>query len=427
MMDYKFDTKMIHSGYTVEETTKSLVPPLYLTNAYRFDSSEHAQKLFELKENGNIYTRLMNPTNDVLEKRVADLDGGVGALSFSSGHAAIFNCIVNLASAGDEVVASNAIYGGAINMLGVSLDRLGIKVKFVDPGNLDEWEANITDKTKAFFFEIVGNPNANVADIEAIAKIAHRHGIPVIADSTFTTPYLCKPIEFGADIVIHSATKFLGGHSTVMGGIVVDSGKFSYKGNDRFPLYNEPDESYHGVVYADLGELAFILRLRTLITRDFGACLSPFNAFMILQGIETLSLRMQRHCENAKKVAEYLNNSDQVSFVNYPGLKSSPYDSLTQKYLPKGAGAVFTFGLKGGKDTGRKFIDSVKLFQNVANVGEIRSLVIHPATTTHSQLSSEQLKAAGISEETVRLSVGLEDVEDLIQDLEQAIHQANQG
>ncbi|WP_195542600.1 O-acetylhomoserine aminocarboxypropyltransferase/cysteine synthase family protein [Massiliimalia timonensis] len=421
MSNYKFDTKLIHSGYTVEPTSKSVTPPIYLTNAYQFDDSQHAQDLFELKQGGNIYTRLQNPTCDVLEQRMADLDGGVGALSFASGHAAIFNTMINLASKGDEIVASNAIYGGAINMLGVTLKRLGITVKFVNPDHLQEWEDAITEKTKALFFEIVGNPNANVVDIEAVCEIGHKHGIPVIADSTFTTPYLCRPIEFGADIVIHSATKFLGGHSNVMGGIVVDSGNFQFKGNPRFPLYNEPDQSYHGVVFGDLGSQAFILRLRALVTRDLGACLSPFNAFMLLQGIETLSLRMQRHCENTQKVLEYLSSNDSVSFINYPTLPDSPYRHLAEKYLPLGAGAVFTFGLKGGKEAGRKFIDSLKLLKHVANVGDVRSLVIHPATTTHSQLSSEQLKAAGISEETVRLSIGLEDAQDIIADLDQAI------
>lgn len=424
MSNYKFDTKMVHSGYTVEPTTKSVTPPLYLTNAYQFDDSLDAQEQFELKKSGSIYTRLANPTNDILEARIADLDGGVAALSFSSGHAAIFNTMLNLASEGDEIVSSSAIYGGAINMLGVTLKRLGITVKFVNPDDLSAWEAAITDKTRALFFEVVGNPNANVADIEAICQIGHRHGIPVIADSTFTTPYLCRPIEFGADIVIHSATKFLGGHSTVMGGIVVDSGNFQYQGNPRFPLYNEPDPSYHGVVFADLGPMAFISRLRALITRDLGACLSPFNAFMLLQGVETLSLRMQRHCENTQKVVDYLVSNDAVSFVHYPTLPDSPYQALAEKYLPKGAGAVFTFGLKGGREAGRTFIDSLQLLKHVANVGDARSLVIHPATTTHSQLTAEQLEAAGISEDTVRLSIGLEDIEDIIADLDQAIRKA---
>ncbi|MCI8500912.1 MAG: O-acetylhomoserine aminocarboxypropyltransferase/cysteine synthase [Oscillospiraceae bacterium] len=418
---FSFDTVAVHGGYETEQTTLSVVPPLYQTNAYEFKNTEHAKELFELKEPGNIYCRLSNPTSDILERRMAELDGGAAALSFASGHAAIFNTILNLANAGDEIVSSSCIYGGAINLLGVTLGRLGIKVRFVDPDDLKAWEEAINEKTRAVFFEVIGNPNANVADIGAIAEIAHRHGVPVIADSTFTTPYLCRPIEFGADIVIHSATKFLGGHSTSMCGIVVDSGKFEFKGNPRFPLYNDPDPSYHGIVFADLGPLAFISRLRALVMRDIGACLSPFNAFMILQGVETLHLRMQRHSENGLKAAAYLEAHPQVEFVNYPGLPSSRYHKLAQKYLPKGAGSVFTFGLKGGREAGAKFIDSLELIKNVANVGDVRSLVIHPATTTHSQLSAEQLKAADISEGTIRLSIGIEDITDIIADLEQAI------
>ncbi len=294
---------------------------------------------------------------------------------------------------------------------------------FVDPDDMEAWENAVTDRTKAFFYEVVGNPNANVADMEAIAAIGHAHGIPVIADSTFTTPYLCRPIEYGADIVIHSATKFLGGHSNGMCGIVVDSGKFRYKDNPRFPLFNEPDVSYHGIVFADM-ETAFITRLRTLIMRDLGACISPFNSFMILQGVETLPLRMQRHCENAQRVAEYLAVHPSVDFVNYTGLPQSPYYERKLKYLPKGCGAVFTFGLKGTRENGAKFIDSLELLHNIANVGDVRSMVIHPATTTHSQLSDTQLKESGIAEGTIRLSIGLEDIEDIIADLEQAIAKA---
>lgn len=424
MRDLKFDTIAIHSGYEVEKTTNSVVPPLYLTNAYEFENTEYAQKLFSLEQSGNIYTRLQNPTNDVLEKRMSELEGGVASLLFSSGHAAIFNTVINLAECGDEIVASNQIYGGAINLLGVTLSKLGINVKFVNPDNLDEWQNAITEKTKAFFFEVIGNPNANVCDIEAISKIAHDNGIPVIVDSTFTTPYLCKPIQFGADFVVHSATKYLGGHSSVMGGIVVDSGNFVFKGNSRFPQYNQPDKSYHGLVFADLNNQAFIARLRALIMRDIGANLSPFNAFMILNGIETLSLRMKKHCENALKVAMYLEENENVLFVNYPGLKSSPYNKLADKYLSLGCSSVFTFGLKGGKKSGKIFIDSLKLFKHVANVGDVRSLVIHPATTTHSQLSKQQLIDAGITEDTVRLSIGIEDIEDIINDLDGAIKKA---
>ena len=422
--EYKLATVAIHGGYDIDPSSKSVVPPLYMTNAYQFDSTEHAKALFELKEEGNIYSRMNNPTNDVLERRIAALEGGVGALAFSSGHAAIFGMLSNLCAEGDEFVASNAIYGGAINLFGVSMERFGIHVKFVDPDDLDAWEAAITDKTKALFFEVVGNPNANVADIAKIAEIGHRHGIPVAADATFVTPSLCRPIDFGADFVVHSATKFLGGHAAAMSGIVVDSGRFDFKGNPRFPLYNEPDPSYHGVVFADLGASAFISRLRCLVLRDFGACASPFNSFMILQGVETLPLRMQKHCENALAVAEYLEQSPYTAAVNYPGLAGNRYHSLAQQYLPKGCGSVFTFELKGGRETGARFIDSLKLLKNVANVGDIRSLVIHPATTTHSQLSAEQLLAAGISEGTIRLSIGLEDISDILADIEQAIKAA---
>ncbi len=423
--NYGFDTLMIHAGHQPDPVTHSVCPPIYQTTAYEFESADHARALFELKESGNIYTRIMNPTVDTLERRVAALDGGVGALCMASGHAAIFATMLNLAKEGDEIVSSFNIYGGAINLLGVTLKNIGIQVKFVNADNPEEWENAVTDKTRAFFVEVVGNPNANVADLEAIAGIAHQHGIPLIADSTFTTPYLCKAIEFGADIVIHSATKFLGGHGTSMAGVVVDSGSFRFEGNPRFPQYNEPDVSYHGVVFArDCANAAFITRLRVLMLRDLGACLSPFNAFMILQGIETLSLRMQRHCENTQKVAEYLCANENVSFVNYPGLTGSKYHALMKKQMPKGAGAVFTFGLKGGREAGVGFIDSLRLVGNVANVGDVRTLVIHPASTTHSQLSDEQLREVGISPDTVRLSIGLEDVNDIIADLEAAIQKA---
>lgn len=421
MSNYRFDTKVIHSGYETDPATHSVVPPIYPTNAYVFDNGEHAKKLFSLEEGGNIYSRLGNPTCDVLEKRIADLDGGVGALGFSSGHAAIFNTVINLCSEGDEIVSSANIYGGAINLLGVTLDRLGVRVKFVDPDDLTAWENAVTDKTKMFFTEVVGNPNANVSDLSQIAAIAHKHGIPFVTDSTFTTPYLCRPIEYGADIVIHSATKYLSGHGSVMAGIVVDSGKFKFKDNPRFPLYNDPDPSYHGMIFADLGAPAFIMRLRALITRDVGACLSPFNAYITMLGVETLPLRMDRHCENALAVAEFLEQCPEVERVNCPMLKSSKYHSLAEKYTPKGTGGVFTFELKGNRETGAKFMDSLKLLKIVANVGDVRSMVIHPASTTHSQLSAEQLKAGGITENTVRLSIGLEDKQDIIDDLAQAI------
>lgn len=431
MLDYKdhgygFDTLMIHAGTEPDPVTHAVNLPVYQATAYTFDSTDHARKLFELAEPGNIYTRLSNPTVDALERRVAALDGGIGALAMSSGHAVMVAAFLNLASEGDEIVSSISIYGGAINMMGVTLGRMGINVKFVDPDDLDAWENAVTDKTKAFFVEAVGNPNVNLSDIEAIAAVAHRHGIPMIVDSTFTTPYLIRPIDFGADFVIHSATKFLGGHGTAMCGIVTDAGTFKFKDNPRFPLYNEPDVSYHGLVFADMGESAFIGRLRALVLRDLGACCAPMNAFLILQGVETLSLRMQRHSESALAVARHLAAHPDVSFVHYPGLESDAYYQRAQKYLPKGAGGVLTFGVKGGRAACARFIDSLGLVTHVANVGDVRTLVIHPATTTHSQLSDEQLAQAGITAETIRLSVGLEDVNDIIADIDQAIARAKE-
>ena len=421
MKNYSLSTLAVHAGYETDEATMSVAPPLYKTNAYVFKDAAHARELFELKKEGNIYSRLQNPTCEILERKVAALDGGVAALSFSSGHAAIFNAVVNLCNEGDELVSSINIYGGAINLLGITLKRLGITVKFVNPDNLEEWENAVTDKTKLFFTEVIGNPNANISDIEAIAKIAHSHGIPFMVDSTFTTPYLCRPIEWGADFVIHSATKFLSGHGQVMSGVIVDSGKFEFKGNPRFPLFNKPDVSYHGVVFADLGATAFIVRLRALVMRDLGACLAPASASDCITGIQTLALRMQRHSENALAVAKFLENHPKVEKVNYPALPSSPYYELHKKYCPKGAGGVFTFVLKGGKPAGEMFMNSLELLQIVANVGDVRSQVIHPASTTHSQLSAEQLVASGITEGTVRLTIGIEDIDDIIADIDNAL------
>lgn len=417
---YKFDTLQIHAGYTPDPSTGSAVPPIYQTTAYQFENTADAASQFSLQSPGSIYTRLANPTNAVLEERVAALDGGAAAVAFSSGHAAMFSTILNLCSEGDEFVSSICIYGGAINMYGVTLKNMGITCRFVDPDDLSAWESAITEKTRAFFVEAVGNPNANVADIAALADIAHRHGIPLIVDSTFVTPALCRPIEFGADIVIHSATKYLGGHGNSMCGIAVDSGKFPFKGNPRFPQYNQPDTSYHGVVFGDM-DAPFAVRMRALMLRDIGACLSPFNAFLILNGLETLSLRMERHVSNARVLAEHLAAHPDVAFVNCPMLPGNPYYALAKKYCPRGTGSVFTFGLRGDRQTCAKFIDSLKLFCHVANVGDARSLVIHPGTTTHSQLSDEQLVASGITPTTIRLSIGLEDPEDLIADIDQAI------
>ncbi|MDP4108698.1 MAG: O-acetylhomoserine aminocarboxypropyltransferase/cysteine synthase [Bacillota bacterium] len=420
-----FDTILLHEGYTPEERTKSRAVPLYMTTAYAFDSAEHARSLFALEQEGNIYTRLQNPTSDILEKRIAALEGGVGALATSSGHAAELMTILTLASCGDEIVSSSQIYGGSVNLFGKTLKKMGIKTHFVDPDDPGAFDRATNDRTKAYYVETVGNPNANVADIEAISNVAKKHGVPLIADSTMTTPYLIKPIELGADIVIHSTTKYISGNGTVMGGIAVDSGKFKWLGNPRFPEFNEPDPSYKGLVYAEaLPETAFIAKIRSHIVRDVGACQSPFNSWITLLGMETLSLRMERHCKNADIVADFLENDPHIERVNYPRLKSSPYYELSKRILPKGAGSTFTFEIKGTRENGAKLIDSVKLISHVTNLGDSRSLISHPASTTHSQLSDEQLKAAGISPTTIRISVGLETVEDLLEDLRQALKAA---
>ncbi|MCL2109505.1 MAG: O-acetylhomoserine aminocarboxypropyltransferase/cysteine synthase [Oscillospiraceae bacterium] len=419
--NYGFETNMVHAGYSGDAATNSVTPPLYQTNAYYFNDAAHAQRLFELSEAGNIYSRLMNPTNSFFEERIAALEGGVGALAFSSGHAAMFNTIVNLCQTGDEVVSSGNIYGGAMNMFGVSLKRLGITVKFINPDDMNAWESAVTDKTRLFFTELIGNPSANISDIEEIAKIAKRHGIPFMVDGTFNTPYLCRPFEFGADLVVHSATKLLSGHGQVMAGVVIDGGTFDYKDNPRFPLFNQPDVSYHGIVFADLGCAAFLTRLRALIMRDLGSCLAPFNAYMALQGVETLSLRVERICENALKVAEFLHNHAEVEQISYPCIKTDKYYSLYKKYLPKGAGGVMSFNLKGDKARAVRFIDGLELIQNVANLGDIRTQVVHPATTTHSQLTADKLIEMGITEGTVRISVGIETIGDILGDLEMAL------
>lgn len=416
----RFNTLAVHGGQEPDPTTGSRAVPIYQTTSYNFHDADHAANLFGLKEFGNIYTRLMNPTTDVFEKRIAALEGGIGALAFSSGHAAISSAIFNIAEAGDEIVSSSTLYGGTYNMFAYTLPRLGIKVIFVDPSDPENFAKAITPKTKALYAETIGNPKIDVLDIAAVADIAHNNGLPLIIDSTFTTPYLCRPIDFGADIVVHSATKFIGGHGTSMGGVVIDSGKFNWD-NGKFPLLSEPDPSYHDLSYTKaLGQLAYIIRLRVQILRDLGACVSPFNSFAFLQGLETLHLRMERHSRNAQAVAEFLAKHELVSWVSYPGLESHADYKLAQKYLPKGAGAILTFGIKGGLEAGRKFINSLKLFSLLANVGDSKSLVIHPASTTHSQLTGEQRTAAGVSDDMVRLSIGIEDVQDIIGDLEQA-------
>lgn len=417
----RFDTLAVHAGQQPDPATGSRAVPLYMTTAYNFRDADHAADLFSLKEPGNIYTRIMNPTTDVFEQRIAALEGGVGALAFASGHAAITAAILNIAQAGDEIVSSSTLYGGTYNLFAHTLPRLGIKVKFVDPSRPENFAAAITPNTKALYAEIIGNPKIDVLDLESVAATAHQHGLPLIIDSTFATPYLCRPLDFGADIVVHSATKFIGGHGTAMGGVVIDGGKFDWN-NGKFPLLSEPDPSYHDIRYTEaLGNLAYIIRLRVQVLRDVGACLSPFNSFMFLQGLETLHLRMDRHSQNALAVARYLEGHELVSWVSYPGLASHADHHLAKKYLPKGAGAILTFGIKGGLAAGRKFINALRLFSLLANVGDAKSLVIHPASTTHSQLSGEQRASAGVADDMVRLSIGIEDAADLIDDLAQAL------
>ena len=414
---YRFDTLQVHAGQTPDPTTGSRAVPIYQTSSYVFNDTQHAENLFGLKENGNIYTRIMNPTTDVFEQRIAALEGGTAALAVASGSAAITYAVLNLAGAGDEIVSASTLYGGTYNLFGTTLPKLGVKTVFVDPDEPENFRAAITDKTKALFIETLGNPGINIVDIEAVAKIAHENGIPLIIDNTFGTPYLIRPIEFGADIVVHSATKFIGGHGTSIGGVIVDGGKFDWTSSGKFPGFTEPDAGYHDIRYADLGGVAFALKARVQWLRDTGAALSPFNSFLFLQGLETLSLRVERHVSNTKKIVDFLVSHPKVAWVNYPSLPDSKYYALAQKYLPKGAGSIFTFGVKGDP---RKFIDALELFSQLANVADAKSLVIHPASTTHQQLSPEQQAAAGVTPEQIRLSIGIEDPQDLIDDLSQA-------
>lgn len=422
----RFDTIAIHGGQEPDPTTGSRAVPIYQTTAYNFKDADHAADLFSLKEAGNVYTRMMNPTTDVFEKRVAALENGIAALAFSSGHAAIFATILNIAQAGDEIVSASTLYGGTYNMFAYNLPRLGINVHFVDASSPENFAKAITPNTKALYAETIGNPKADILDIELVAQIAHAHGIVLIVDSTFASPYLCRPIDFGADIVIHSATKFIGGHGTSMGGIVIDGGKFDWD-NGKFPLLSEADPSYHGLKYAkDVGAAAFITRLRVQVLRDLGACPSPFNSFLLLLGLETLPLRMQRHAENTAQVVHFLKKHACVSWVSYAGLEDHPDHEKAKKYLPKGPGAIFTFGIKGGLAAGKKFINALKLFSLLANVGDAKSLVIHPASTTHSQLTPEQLTSAGVQSDLIRLSIGIEDIQDILDDLEQALQRSQQ-
>ncbi len=421
MSDYKFETLQLHVGQeTPDPATDSRAVPIYATTSYVFKDSAQAAGRFGLTEGGNIYTRLMNPTSDVFEKRIAALEGGAAALATASGSAAISYAIQNIAIAGDHIVSSTNLYGGTHNLFANTLKEQGLDTTFVDPSNPENFEKAIQPNTKLLYAETLGNPNSDVIDLEAIAAIAHKHGIPFIVDSTFATPYLLRPIEHGADVVVHSATKFIGGHGTVMGGVVVDSGKFDWAQNDKFPGLSKPNPSYHGVVFTEAcGNLAYILKLRTTLMRDQGATISPFNSFLLLQGLETLSLRVERHVENALKVVDFLKNHPQVERVNHPSLATGKQKELYDKYFKKGAASIFTFEIKGDAETAKKFTESLKLFSLLANVADVKSLVIHPASTTHSQLSEEELLSCGIKPNTIRLSIGTEHIDDIIADLQQ--------
>jgi len=424
--NYKFETKCLHAGQQPDPATTSRGVPIYRTSSYVFKNTEHAANLFALKEPGNIYTRIMNPTQDVLEQRIAALEGGAAALALSSGTSAVYYSIINICEAGDEIVSASNLYGGTYTMFDSILPQFDIHVKFVDARNPDNFASAITDKTRAIYIETIGNPVLEFTDIAAVAEITRRHHLPLIVDATFTTPYLLKSIEHGADIVINSLTKWMGGHGTGIGGIVIDSGKFNWK-DSKFKLYNEPDPSYHGVRYAhDLGDMnpiAFILRMRLVPLRNLGACISPDNAWIFLQGLETLSLRMQRHCENAAKVARFLKEHPKVEWVRYPGLPEDPSYPVASKYLKNGFGGMVVFGIKGGLAAGKKFVDSLRLFSHLANVGDAKSLVLHPSSTSHSQLTEEQQRAGGLTPDLVRLSIGIEHIDDIMQDLKQAFAQ----
>jgi O-acetylhomoserine (thiol)-lyase len=419
--NWSFETRQIHAGQSPDSQTNARALPIYQTTAYTFRDTKHAADLFALAEPGNIYTRIMNPTQGAVEERVASLEGGVAALLLASGQAAETYAILNLAEAGDHIVSSPNLYGGTYNLFHYTLPRYGIEVTFVDdPDDLDSWKKAIRPNTKAFFGESIANPSNAILDIENIAKIAHENGIPLIVDNTVATPFLLRPIEFGADIVVHSATKYMGGHGTTVAGVIVDSGKFDWKKNAaKFPQYNTPDPSYGGLVYADaLGELAYILRARIVLLRDFGAAVSPFNAFLIAQGLETLSLRMERHIQNAKAVATWLEKRSEVEKVNYASLDSHPHNKWAKKYTPAGSGAVLSFEIKGGIEAGKKFVEALELHSHVANIGDVRSLVIHPASTTHSQLTPQEQLDAGVTPGLIRLAVGIENINDIFADIE---------
>ena len=420
--EFKFETLQLHAGQVVDATTKSRAVPIYQTTSFVFEDTQEGADLFALQKAGNIYTRITNPTTSAFEERIAALEGGVGALATASGMAALTYTILGLAHAGDHVVAASTIYGGTFNLLKETLPRYGITTTFVDIDNLEEVESAIKDNTKLVLIETLGNPVINIPDIEKIAEIAHKHQIPLVADNTFATPYLINVFSHGVDISVHSATKFIGGHGTTIGGVIVDSGKFDWAASGKFPQFVNEDPSYHNLSYTrDVGAAAFIVAARVQLLRDMGAALSPFNSFLLLQGLETLSLRVERHVQNAEKIVDFLVNHPKVEKVNYPKLADSPYHALAEKYLPKGVGSIFTFHVKGGEAEARKVIDSLEIFSNLANVADAKSLVVHPATTTHSQLSDSDLEAAGVTKNQIRLSIGLENVDDLIEDLRLAL------
>ncbi|WP_434349591.1 O-acetylhomoserine aminocarboxypropyltransferase/cysteine synthase family protein [Streptococcus sp. KHUD_014] len=420
--EFKFETLQLHAGQVVDATTKSRAVPIYQTTSFVFEDTQEGAELFALQKAGNIYTRITNPTTSAFEERIAALEGGVGALATASGMAALTYTILGLAHAGDHVVAASTIYGGTFNLLKETLPRYGITTTFVDIDNLEEVEEAIKDNTKLVLIETLGNPVINIPDIEKIAEIAHKHQIPLVADNTFATPYLINVFSHGVDIAVHSATKFIGGHGTTIGGVIVDSGKFDWVASGKFPQFVNEDPSYHNLSYTrDVGAAAFIVAARVQLLRDMGAALSPFNSFLLLQGLETLSLRVERHVQNAEKIVDFLVNHPKVEKVNYPKLADSPYHALAEKYLPKGVGSIFTFHVKGGEAEARKVIDNLEIFSNLANVADAKSLVVHPATTTHAQLSDTDLEAAGVTKNQIRLSIGLENVDDLIEDLRLAL------
>lgn len=418
---HRFETLQVHAGQVIDKETNARALPIYQTTSFTFNDTEHAANLFGLKELGNIYSRLTNPTTAAFETRVAELEGGVAGVAVASGMAAITYAIQTITNSGDHIVATTSLYGGTHTLFEHTFKKFGIEATLVDTTNLEHVKEALKENTKAIFVETIGNPEGNVEDIEALANIAHNHGIPLIVDNTFASPYLCRPIEFGADIVVHSATKFIGGHGTSIGGVIIDSGKFDWN-NGKFKSLSEPDPSYHNLIFTEaFGEAAYAFKIRTTLLRDTGAAISPFNSFLLIQGLETLSLRVERHVDNTKKVIDFLTNHDKVAWVKYAGTSDSPYKPLQEKYLPKGAGSIFTFGVKGGREAGKKFIESLELFSLLANVGDAKSLIIHPASTTHAQLTEDEQIAAGVNPETIRISIGIEHIDDIIEDLEHGL------